>query len=598
MAVFDDGMGGGPQLYVGGGFTSAGGVNALNIARWNGSTWSAVGDGLNAFVTALTVHDDGLGGGPRLYAGGSFTASGINSVRRVARWNGSMWESLGHGPGGSVYDLAVFDGPNGQKSLYAGGSRVERWNGAEWSAVGQGTITGSVYTLESVNDGPLRGLYAGGDFTIPGQPVAENIALWDGKSWSALAGSEALDFDGPFTSVRALAHHKNSTGTRLYLGCNGEVRFSFPTIPQTVLQWDGSSWEGLGLGMYGEPSFASDHDVLALAIDSHGSQPSLLAAGWFDVAWGLPANSIGRWTPAGAYQDVNLNLAQDECDIATGYSTDCNLNGLPDETESPWRYLLDDGVPSNYWGTLGAASWLYVNQFTVQPGAEIITHVGMLWSPYAPQVLPVKALVYSDPNNDGNPHDAVLLAQADAANIWIVDGDLDSDFAAIPVGTVHIGPPGTSFFVGGFVSASATAYPIVADLQPPLGRSFSTGAIPPGTVNLQAPFAHLQFAPSPQTKNWRLRALSMDCNDNGVPDLCDIDDGVSIDINRDGIPDECQVTCAEDVSPPGDGNVNITDLLFIIANWGTANGPADINDDGAVNIQDLLAVITAWGPCD
>jgi len=48
----------------------------------------------------------------------------------------------------------------------------------------------------------------------------------------------------------------------------------------------------------------------------------------------------------------------------------------------------------------------------------------------------------------------------------------------------------------------------------------------------------------------------------------------------------------------GDLIVNITDLLTIIAQWGTANSPADINQDGIVDVSDLLIVIGNWGPCE
>ena len=42
---------------------------------------------------------------------------------------------------------------------------------------------------------------------------------------------------------------------------------------------------------------------------------------------------------------------------------------------------------------------------------------------------------------------------------------------------------------------------------------------------------------------------------------------------------------------------DITDLLAVIAAWGTNNAAADINNDGTVNITDLLMVIAAWGKC-
>ena len=48
----------------------------------------------------------------------------------------------------------------------------------------------------------------------------------------------------------------------------------------------------------------------------------------------------------------------------------------------------------------------------------------------------------------------------------------------------------------------------------------------------------------------------------------------------------------------GDNSVDITDLLSLIAAWGTCEScPEDVNTDGAVDVSDLLALIAAWGPC-
>src|SRR5262249_38698206 len=67
-AAVVDGSG---NLYIGGGFAIAGDVFATNIARWNGSSWSALGSGIGtlglSFVSALAVS------GSDLYAGGGFT---------------------------------------------------------------------------------------------------------------------------------------------------------------------------------------------------------------------------------------------------------------------------------------------------------------------------------------------------------------------------------------------------------------------------------------------------------------------------------------------------------------------------------------------
>jgi hypothetical protein len=57
-------------------------------------------------------------------------------------------------------------------------------------------------------------------------------------------------------------------------------------------------------------------------------------------------------------------------------------------------------------------------------------------------------------------------------------------------------------------------------------------------------------------------------------------------------------TCEIEVIPGdvnGDGFVNTTDLLELLASWGTCGGcPADLNGDGFVNTADLLILLANW----
>lgn len=61
------------DLYVGGDFLTAGSSYAPYIAKWDGTTWSALGSGMDGTVYALAV--DGHG---NLYAGGSFSTAGVS----------------------------------------------------------------------------------------------------------------------------------------------------------------------------------------------------------------------------------------------------------------------------------------------------------------------------------------------------------------------------------------------------------------------------------------------------------------------------------------------------------------------------------------
>lgn len=74
----------GTDVYVGGYFVGIAGVQANNIAKWNGSSWSTLGSGVNSVVWALTAS------GSDLYVGGFFTTAGGASANYIAKWNGSV----------------------------------------------------------------------------------------------------------------------------------------------------------------------------------------------------------------------------------------------------------------------------------------------------------------------------------------------------------------------------------------------------------------------------------------------------------------------------------------------------------------------------
>src|SRR5690606_40758984 len=124
FAVFDDGRGGGPALYAGGSFQTSGGKPVRGIAKWDGASWSEVGGGVSGGSTRSTVHDLCVfddGSGPALYAGGEFgSAGGTLSTSFIAKWDGESWSSVGGGVGSYIFALGVFDDGSGP-ALYAGG---------------------------------------------------------------------------------------------------------------------------------------------------------------------------------------------------------------------------------------------------------------------------------------------------------------------------------------------------------------------------------------------------------------------------------------------------------------------------------------------
>jgi hypothetical protein len=297
MTVFDDASGGGPALYAAGSFGSAGGAPADHIAKWNGTRWSALGAGLNDWVSALAVFDDGSGSGPALYAGGFFNRAGGVDALGIAKWDGTSWSEVGEGVGLVVYALTVFDdGSGGGPALYAGGTfgwaggveanRIAKWDGTTWSPLGSGMSGGIVRALTVFDDGGGPALYAGGSFTIAGGTPVNRIAKWNGTSWSALGGG----MTAPGSSISALAVFDDGSGGGPALYAGGNFAMAGGATANGIAKWNGTSWSALGTGLIGGGAYA-----LTAFDDGSGSGPSLYAGGYFTAAGGVKANYISKW---------------------------------------------------------------------------------------------------------------------------------------------------------------------------------------------------------------------------------------------------------------------------------------------------------------
>ncbi len=87
---------------------------------------------------------------------------------------------------------------------------------------------------------------------------------------------------------------------------------------------------------------------------------------------------------------------------------------------------------------------------------------------------------------------------------------------------------------------------------------------------------------------------SQDCNANGVPDDCDIYSGLSRDINRNNVPDVCD--CRADFT--GDMIVKAGDLAILLGAWGKSTREhGDLTADGTVDAADLAILLGSWGNC-
>ena len=88
-------------------------------------------------------------------------------------------------------------------------------------------------------------------------------------------------------------------------------------------------------------------------------------------------------------------------------------------------------------------------------------------------------------------------------------------------------------------------------------------------------------------------SVSVDCNNDGIEDSCEIDSGAP-DIDGDGRLDACEVAQGDFNL---DGEIGAADLAELLSLWGSVNPPyGDLNDDGAIGAQDLAMLLDRWGP--
>jgi hypothetical protein len=269
------------NLYIGGSFWNVANIRARCIAKWNGSTWSALGAGTDLPVYALDVS------GNDVYAGGEFTEAGGVSAKYVAKWDGSTWSALGNGPEAVVNTLAISG-----TTLYASGESiwdgseyswpVSKWNGNNWSVLGSGMDS-------RVNALAVSGttLYAGGDFNMAGGVSAQHIAKWNGTQWRPL-GEGVQGAEGYHESdicVRALA----VSGSSLYVG--GYFATAGDSPAKNIAKWNGSKWSALGMGL---DALDYLHGVHTLVVA--GSK--LFAGGSFTVGDDLASSTVAQWNGA------------------------------------------------------------------------------------------------------------------------------------------------------------------------------------------------------------------------------------------------------------------------------------------------------------
>jgi hypothetical protein len=309
-------LAGSDGIYVGGVFISAGGMGISNIARWDGSGWHPLDDGLNPVTySGLSSVSGGwvnmlATDGKTIYAAGGFGYRGDTSetdswrnISNVAAWDGLRWnhmpvgKTMGEAPSAEqVTSIVSFRG-----TLYAGRNNygLMRWADTAWTTMGFPPLpTGRIMTLVNDRD---RHIYAG---------TGNGIYRWDGiaDAWTKLGGTD-------FAVVTIVVD-----GTRLFAGGYfteiDSIRYNHIAMYDIV----SGSWSALGSGVDRfdprQPPW-----VQSLAMSEDGL---LYVGGLFSTAGGVLVNNIATWDgevwrPLGSGTDNVVNaIAIDGDDIYLG----------------------------------------------------------------------------------------------------------------------------------------------------------------------------------------------------------------------------------------------------------------------------------------
>ncbi len=630
MAVFDDGSGDGPALYVAGSFTQAGGVEANFIAKWDGERWSAVGKGMDDSVRSLVVFDDGSG--PALYAGGSFTTAGGVAANHIAEWDGLSWSSVGTGVDGPIVALGVFDDRSDDgPALYAGGFFLEaggvearniaKWDGLKWAALGAG-LSGSPRSFTTID---LPGesepaLYVGGFFHEAGDLRSPNFAKWNGTDWSTTGNGMAGYYPTIVLDLEPFDVEMGG-GAQLYAG--GSFNTAGGIAANSIAEWNGSGWSPVGDGISG-----SDSAVYDLAVFDDGTGPALHAGGIFQTAGGLPAKNVAKWDgvewfPLGAGAD-GIVRAIASYDDGSGDGPALYVGGRFDTAGgsivnnvakwdgSEWSALGDgltggNNPPGEVWAMAvyddgsGVGEALYVGgDFTVagNVAAETIARWdGKEWSPVGSgfRVEPDHSRVFALTAYDDGTGPALY-----AGGSMVLAGDVEVNGLARWDGS-EWSPVGGG--TDGWVLA-LNVFDDGIDEVPALyvgGFFFTAGNV---AANHIARW---------NGRNWSALASGMDGFSPSVWALRSFDDGSGTgpalfaggEFTIAG--GQCSAHIAKWIVCPtqvpgdldGDGVVGASDLLILLANWGPCDDcddcPADLDDDCTVGVGDLLILLSNWG---
>jgi hypothetical protein len=281
--------------------------------------WERVGSGFNSDQVYTILKDDT----GTLFAAGTFRASNLNTVNRVAKFTGTAWSDLGTDDSGVDPTLPTVPAGNAQPypPAYPG-------------------VYGAALS-------PSGALYIGGQFTKVDDTQVNNVARWTGTSWQKM-GMGLYNALGNLTS--------NANQVEFMVAAADDTNYADDTI--------------YALGEYG--GICGDATCTAGG-RSFVNTASVMIAQWRDDTWYPLPTSLGSVTDdtklyTGAYLDDSAALEGDDTLYVGGVFAENGGNNL--NNVAAWR------PADNSWSSLGLGLNGPVNQMVVHPVTKDLYVVG------------------------------------------------------------------------------------------------------------------------------------------------------------------------------------------------------------------------------
>ena len=329
MTVHDDDGPGpiAPALYCAGRFSAGGTTAAANVVRWNGTSWQALGTGVNETAYALHSFDaDGNGpGAPVLAVGGVFTGTaGVPDTQYSAAWNGAAWSSLASSLPAQVRALGSFDpdgdGPLSRKlvaGLQTAPALYSLENPGGWTLLDSGA-DGTLLSIASRANAAGDELFIGGNFSTVGAGVpARSVARWTAANgWSQVGNElytqcEAIGQPGASPSPLAMTFFdSDGAGPEAEsLHIVGEWQTSLTDAMQGAAALDETTntWKPVTLGLGGSSSLPG---AVMFDDDGNGPNPARLHVSYFGSLGTTLGSDVARWNGA-AWEPVGSCVTGD-----------------------------------------------------------------------------------------------------------------------------------------------------------------------------------------------------------------------------------------------------------------------------------------------